>query len=98
MAARFQLEGEPVFGFSVEGITRMWPLERVLREGRVRAGSAYATTTVGQLRRAGCDVLASFGDHPPHFTVRAGEPAAINAVAALLQGQVRRNPAWEGRP
>lgn len=47
MARRFQFEGAPLRGFSVEAVSQTWPLARVLREGRVRTRRCFAVCTVG---------------------------------------------------
>lgn len=92
-AAVFQVGDRPMHGFSVEGLSMGWELVRVLHEGRVRYSATYATCTVGELRAMGCDVLATFGTNPPHFTVLVGDDReTLDRVAALLRRRFRPNP------
>lgn len=80
-AAVFQVGDRPMHGFSVEGFSEGWELDRVLREGRVRFRATYATCTVGELRAMGCEVLATFGTNPPHFTVLVGNGVRHSIVS-----------------
>lgn len=77
-------------------VTVDWPLDRVLREGRVRARSSYAACVAGELRELGCEVLATFGVNPPHFTVQMSDSGQVAAVAAFLATRTQPNSAWKG--
>jgi hypothetical protein len=94
MARRFVHGAEPLWGFSVEGLTREWPLERILRGGRVRSRRAYAICQAAELRQLGCEILATFGDEPPHYTVQVLTERALRGVAQLLSERINPNPNW----
>lgn len=58
---------------SVAATDTGWPLDRILRE-RLWSRSTYATTTVGTVRRAGYELLATHSR--PHY----GHPSAFGDV------------------
>lgn len=89
----FQVGDRPLRGFSVEGVTDDWPLDRILREGRVHRAT-YATCTVGQLSALDCEVLATFGADPPHFTVMLPPNTAevLESIVEFLNERSRPNP------
>jgi len=96
-ARRFLYQGRPLWGFSVEGTDTDWPVERILRDGRVRSRQLYATCSVRELRQLGCETLATFGVEPPHYTVRMVDSHMLEAVAQLLIQRTRANPNWTPR-
>ena len=64
---------------SVDLAIEGWSLERILRE-RMWSRSRYATTTVGQLRSAGYELVPT--SSAPHYSVVL--PDASEAAAASL--------------
>ena len=66
----------------------------MLREGRVRSRRGYATSLAGELRDIGCEVLATFGAEPPHYTVQVPHDDALVEVAQLLIERTKPNPNW----
>lgn len=77
--AVFTYQGAPMTAISVDLSIEGWPLERILRE-RMWSRSQYATTTVGHLRAAGFELVAT--SSAPHFSVVL--PTATEFVAVAL--------------
>jgi len=75
--AVFTFRGEPMIAVSVDLTIRGWTVERILRE-RMWSRSRYATTTVGELRAAGHELLAT--STAPHYSVIM--PGATEVAAA----------------
>lgn len=75
--AVFTYRGEPMIAISVDLTIRGWTVERILRE-RMWSRSRYATTTVGELRTAGYELLAT--STAPHYSVIL--PNTTEATAA----------------
>lgn len=80
LQAVFTYRGEPMIAISVDLAIEGWPLERILRE-RMWSRSRYATTTVGQLRSNGYELVAA--GFAPHYSVVLPE-ATAEAAASLL--------------
>ena len=57
-----------------------WSIERILRE-RMWSRSRYATTTVGQLRSAGYELVAT--SSAPHYSLILPEPSEAAAASFL---------------
>ena len=89
----FRVGDRPLRGFSVKGVTSAWPLPRILREGRVRHRATYATCTVAELTAIDCELLATFGEDPPHFIVMlpANTAEVRQAILLLLQPRIQPN-------
>ena len=77
--AVFTYRGEPMTAISVDLTIQGWTVERILRE-RMWSRSSYATTTVGELRTAGYELLAT--STAPHYSVIL--PGTTEAVAAAF--------------
>ena len=75
--AVFTYRGEPMVAVSVDLTIEGWSVERILRE-RMWSRSKYATTTVGELRSAGYEFVAT--SVAPHYSVVL--PAASAGAAA----------------
>jgi hypothetical protein len=75
--AVFTYRGEPMIAISVDLTIEGWTVERILRE-RMWSRSSYATTTVGELRAAGYELVAT--SSAPHYSVIL--PSASELVAA----------------
>lgn len=78
--AVFSYRGAPMIAISVDLAINGWPIERILRE-RMWSRSRYATTTVGELRAAGYELVPT--GMAPHFSVvlpSAGEAAAVSLL------------------
>lgn len=77
--AVFTYRGAPMIAISVDLSIEGWPLERILRE-RMWSRSRYATTTVGELRSAGYELVAT--SSAPHYSVvlQAASEAAASAL------------------
>lgn len=75
--AVFTYRGEPMVAISVDLTIEAWSVERILRE-RMWSRSKYATTTVGELRSAGYELVATSA--APHYSVVL--PAASSDAAA----------------
>ena len=76
----FSFRGEPMIAISVDLAIDSWPVERILRE-RLWSRSTYATSTVGALRSAGHELVATAT--APHFSVVLSEASEAAAVALL---------------
>jgi hypothetical protein len=89
-ARRHTWRGESMAAVSVFCTVDGWTVETVLREF-LSTRSTYATVTVGELRRAGFEVLPTYAS--PHFDIvlpEANEDAASTLLESL--GPVERNP------
>jgi hypothetical protein len=64
--AVFTYRGEPMVAISVDLAIEGWSVERILRE-RMWSRSTYATTTAGELRSAGYELVATSA--APHYSV-----------------------------
>ncbi len=78
--AVFTYRGAPMIAISVDVAIEGWSIERILRE-RMWSRSRYATTTVGQLRSAGYELVAT--SSAPHYSLVLPEPSEA-AAASLL--------------
>ena len=78
--AVYTWRARPLACVSAEAVTGVWSLERVLSE-HLATRSTYATTTVGQVLRAGLLLLPTFD--APHYDVVL-EDATPEEVAKLM--------------
>ena len=77
--AVFTYRGVPMIAISIDLAIEGWSVERILRD-RMWSRSRYATTTVGELRSAGYELVAT--SSAPHYSVVL--PAASEAAATAL--------------
>lgn len=91
--AVFTYRGDPMIAISVDLTIAGWTVERILQE-RMWSRSSYATSTVGELRAAGYELLAT--STAPHYSVilpDTTEPVAAAFIAHFgptLQNQFRQ--------
>lgn len=91
--AVFTYRGEPMIAISVDLTINGWTVERILRE-RMWSRSSYATSTVGELRTAGYELLAT--STAPHYSVILPSTTEEDAGSFLahfgptLQNEFRR--------